>query len=464
MPTVTLDHLPVQAEFYRCADDAAALVGGLGYGKTHVAADWILSAAVGYPNLGPKGIPGLFIFSNTYPQLTTGTMHTFYEACDRWGLKYRDNVRDKHQVYLPDIGVTIGVWSVDKPINFKSLEICRAWIDEAQYWTKAAYDKVIGRLRGTYTQRERYPDMPLQVRITANPPDRMSHWLVDLTTNPDPKTGKPPITLFSASTYDNPFLTQDYIERMERMYDPETAQMELHGKFGDTGRGRIWRRFSRAKHVLSAAQAERLGLPPLEWDPSLPVCWSHDFNIDPLSSILFQWRRVDVSGYQKDVMFVLDEMRIRDSIIDTAVDEFLNREAAKIARKSGLILYGDASGNTQRNRQTGNTDFATLKNRLAQAGYVGEARVKKQNPEKDARFKAGNRMLENARNEIGVVIHERCRFLPQDLERMYYKPGTSEVEVQKVVDGDPSSLITHLADSFSYPIEYEYPAVMPLPV
>jgi hypothetical protein len=47
---------------------------------------------------------------------------------------------------------------------------------------------------------------------------------------------------------------------------------------------------------------------------------------------------------------------------------------------------------------------------------------------------------------------------------MYYKPGTSEVEVPKVVDGDPSSLITHLADSWSYPIEYEYPAVMPLPV
>jgi hypothetical protein len=47
---------------------------------------------------------------------------------------------------------------------------------------------------------------------------------------------------------------------------------------------------------------------------------------------------------------------------------------------------------------------------------------------------------------------------------MYYKPGTSEVEVPKVVDGDPSSLITHLADSWSYPIEYEYAAARPLPV
>lgn len=458
---VLLEHLPEQTRFYECTDDQAAFVGGLGYGKTHAASDILLTNIVKYPKVAlDKDRPGHFIFSNTYPQLTMGTMKTFFEACDRWGIEYRDHIRTKHIVYLPRLDAPIGVWSVDKPINFKSLEICFAWIDEAQAWSKDAYDKVLGRLRGTATQRRNYPDMPLRIRITANPPKRIDHWLVDATTKPDERTGRPPITLFTASTYDNPFLTADYIHRMESMYDPEEAEIELGGKYGDIARGRVFRRFSRSKHLITPAQAQDLGLPPLTWDASLPVCWSHDFNIDPLCSVLFQWRRVRVDGYQTDVMFVLDEIRIRDSIVDMAVDEFLNREASKIAKRSGLILYGDASGNSQGNRQTGLTDFATLKGRLAKAGFVGEARLHDSNPPVPDRARAANRMLENARHEIGVVMHKgTCKYLPVDLERMYWKPGTFIVDVPKPKDGDSlaKSLLTHLGDAFSYPIEYEYP-------
>ena len=74
----------------------------------------------------------------------------------------------------------IGVWSVDNPINFKSLELCYVWIDEAQAWDRFAYNHVIGRRRGTAQQRRLYPEMPLRTRITANPPHTLDHWLVDL--------------------------------------------------------------------------------------------------------------------------------------------------------------------------------------------------------------------------------------------------------------------------------------------
>ena len=66
-------------------------------------------------------------------------------------------------------------------------------------------------------------------------------------------------------------------------------------------------------------------------------------------------------------------------------------------------------------------------------------------------------MLENARGDLGLVIHERCAFLPVDFERMYYKPGTLLIEVPRIKDGVATRLVGHLADAASYPIEYEYP-------
>lgn len=460
---VSLDHLPAQDDYYNAQEDQVAFVGGVGTGKTMVASDDILRVASEYAQCGKSADnPGIAIFSNTYPQLIDGTIASFFERCEHWGLEYVNKVRQDHKIYIPRFDAWIGVWSVDNPINFKSLELCYVWIDEAQAWDKFAYDMVIGRLRGTARQRRRYPNMPLRARITANPPHTMDHWLVDLTTKPDPETGVPPVRLITASTYDNPFLTQDYIKRLRSNYDPETAEIELGGKFGEIGKGRIWRMFSRGKHVLSEAQALAFGLPALEYDPSLPLCWSHDFNIDPLCSILFQWRRVNVAGYQHDVMYVIDEMHIRHSVIDMAVKELLNREdACRIARQNGIILYGDTAGN-QGNRQTALSDWEALRMALAKEEFSGETRlgvpgVTEGNPDHKLRFASGNRMLVDGNGDVGVVIHERCTNLAQDCERMYYKPGTSMVEIPKLKDGKPVKLMTHLGDAWSYPITYEYP-------
>jgi hypothetical protein len=447
---ITLSHLPEQARFFQSTAREAALVGGLGYGKTHVASDWILAGAIRYPKARH------FIFSNTFPQLMAGTMRTFFEACERWGLNYIDRVRMEHYVLLSDIGAKIEVRSADKPINYKSIEICRAWIDEAQAWPEMTYDLLLGRMRGTDTQRRLYPDMPLQVRLTANPPHSLDHWLVRRCTVPSPTTGVPPIELYTAATWDNPYLPQSYIDQLLEAYDPELAEIELGGKFGDLRSGRIWRRFDRRKHVMSNEQAIARGLSPLEYDPDLPICWSHDFNIDPLSSVLFQWRRVNVAGYQREVMYVLDELRIRDAMIDHAVREFVEnrKDAVSVARRSGLILYGDPAGN-QGNRQTGQSDWYALKHGLARYGLWGEVRVPAAPPLLRDRYNAANRMLENAKGEIGVIFHERCRWTVRDIEIMRYKPGTSlPDEKQKLEDG---GTVTHLADAWSYAIAYEYP-------
>jgi len=452
MPNINLDLLPAQYDFITCEDQYAAFVAGLGAGKSRCASEWLLLGALRWPEARH------FIFSSTFSQLKSGTMQTFFEVCRRLGFRYVDRIRDK-MVYLPDIGCKIEVWTCDDPDLFRSLEIDRAWIDEAHLWSLHAYNVLIGRLRGSDHTRRVHPDLKLQLRLTANPPHTTDHWLVEKTTTPSERTGKPPITLFQSSTFDNYMLPAAYVDGLKEQYDPELADIELKGQFGDIGRGRIWRMFQRQKHVLSPMQALERKLPPLEWDPHLPVCWSLDWNADPMCSILFQWRKVDVPGYQRIVMYVLDEIRVRHSVVDFVVKEFLQHEASKIARQNRqLIIYGDATGMTQTNRQTGTSDFAALNNQLTSAGFVGEFRLPTVNPALRDRFAAGNGKLENSKGLVGVVIHERCRYLAKDLARTFYQPGSMK---QLAVSLDDGATITHLGDAFSYAIYHEFPIRVP---
>lgn len=397
-----------------------------------------------------------FIFGNTFSQLRSGTMKTFFESCDRWKLRFIDRLRDK-AVYLPEIGAKIEVWTRDDAELFRSLEVDRAWIDECHYWGLADYYVLISRLRGSEQTRRLYPQLKQQLRITANPPHTTDHWLVDKRTTPSPRTGKPPFTLFQSSTFDNYLLPPEYVEGMLEQYDPELIDIEIKGQFGDIGKGKVWRMFQRQKHVLSPAEALECKLPPLEWDSHLPICWSCDWNVDPMCSILFQWRRMDVPGYQPVVMYVLEEFRIRHSVVDKVIDEFLGRDVAKIARQNRqLWIYGDATGMSQTNPQTGPSDFAAMHRRLTKAGFVGEFRLPQSNPPLRDRFAAGNGKLENAKEQVGVVIHERCRFLAKDLSMTFYEPGKNKHLVVSLADGTST---THLGDSWSYAVYQEFPIV-----
>lgn len=470
---VVLNHLPGQFDFFTAQDRQVALVAGLGYGKTRVACDWMIAGILEYP------LAGHGVFSNTYPQMLNGTLRSFFARCDDWGVLYVDRVKSEHRVYFPQNGAILNVWSNDDPGDFKSLELSRIWIDEAQHWDKDSYDKVYGRLRGTDLSRSAYPGMRDMLRISANPTHTFNHWLYELThTQIDPLTDKPPIRIITATTFDNPFLSAEYINGMLAAYDPEIARAEIYGEFIELGKGRVYRRFSLAKHMLTAQELIRRGLPPVEADPNLPICWAHDFNLDPLCSVLFQWRRIRVPGYQRDVMFILGEIRIENALIQDAPRVLLEKfpRIAAIAKHRGMILYGDASGN-QGNRQTGQSDWAALKIEMARLGFHGEGRVPPADPERHDRFAAANRMFEDAipatapwissgivQGHLGVVMHESCKYLALDFTKAYFKPGTFVIDRPKARPGEvlpAAQKMFHLADACTYAISHDFPYVEP---
>ena len=119
---VELNLLPAQHQYFNAQEDTCCFVAGLGAGKSKVASDDILRVASQFPRCGKgKDTPGIAIFSNTYAQLVNGTMATFFEACDNWGLSYKDSILQKHKIYLPDLGANIGVWSV--AVSYTHLDV-----------------------------------------------------------------------------------------------------------------------------------------------------------------------------------------------------------------------------------------------------------------------------------------------------------------------------------------------------
>lgn len=474
---VRLQHLPPQQDFFFDSSRLLAFVGGIGSGKTYVASDKMLALIMRYP------LARFFILSNTFAQLKSGTMMTFFARCRHWGFTYVDRIREKYVIVEKWVGpqrirAKIECWTADDYELFRSLEVDFAWLDEGHVWPKMAFLTFLGRLRGYEGTREVYGDIGQQLFVTANPPHTTDHWLVDFTTkppneaddelmalvgaieqersNPD-EPQAPPMKLYTSSTFDNPFLSKAYIRTLLETMDPELVDIELKGNFGDIGKGKIWRSFSRSKHIVTAAMARDYGIPPLEWDPESEVCWTQDFNIDPLCTVLFQWRRVKAKGFQPIVMYVLDEMRIRDARLEYAGREFGNRTLPlQIAKRNGLVLYGDPSGDNR--RLSAEADWIELRKHIAANGVSITRRIPPAAPLRRNRYAAANAKLVNGLGEIGVVFHPRCKYLAIDLNTQFYKPGTSEPLVKKAEDGVTN---THFGDAWSYPIAEDFPVAAP---
>jgi hypothetical protein len=268
----------------------------------------------------------------------------------------------------------------------------------------------------------------------------------------------PPIKLYTSSTFDNPFLPTAYVRTLLETMDPELVDIELRGNFGEIGKGKIWRSFSRGRHIVDSQKARDYGIPLLEWDPDSEVCWSQDFNIDPLCTVLFQWRRVSAPNFQSTVMYVLDEMKIRDARIEHAAKEFPNRTLPfQVAKRNGLVLYGDPAGN-QRSRQTGESDWLALRKELAAHGLSITRRIPDGPPLRRDRYNAANAKLVNGLGEIGVVLHPRVKHLATDLNTQFFKPGTY-IPLEK--KGEDGATNTHFGDAWSYPIAFDYPVKRP---
>ena len=189
------------------------------------------------------------------------------------------------------------------------------------------------------------------------------------------------------------------IASMRRRMDPRIFRQETEGDFLLAG-GRAFPDFEVKTHVEASPQKFTL------YDPHLPLCWSLDFNIDPMCSGVIQHH----NGHVR----ILDELVLPDTRTDSAVDTFLDRAKTNQWNLRGLHVYGDPTGNA-RDTTSGVSDWTIIRQRLRNIPDIEFCVPRSPWSIKDT-LNATNGRIKNADNEKNLLVHPDCEQLIKDLQ------------------------------------------------
>jgi hypothetical protein len=214
----------------------------------------------------------------------------------------------------------------------------------------------------------------------------------------------------------------DFYERLKDSYDEKFYQQEVLGAYLSMEGGRVYSAFDRNTHVRD-----------LTVNPTEPLWWALDFNVDPMSSLVLQ-------RAARGEIRVVGEIVIRHSTTKAACEEFLRRYPKHGA---GVWIYGDAAGNQQ--QTTGATDYDMIREHFeAQSGIKVDYRVPRANPSVRERINLTNRQLKSAAGTIGLLMDPQCKELIKDMEQVCFKADSNQI------DKDRDRMRTHLSDALGY--------------
>ena len=222
-------------------------------------------------------------------------------------------------------------------------------------------------------------------------------------------------------TITSPFIPKSEIEAAQRDMDEKSYKQEFLASF-ESMSGRVYYPFDRNIHVK-----------PLEFNPELPIWIGQDFNIDPMSSVVFQKQK-------NGEIWAVDEICLLSSNTFELCDELERRYWRYLDQ---IVIYPDPAG-AYRGHQRGESDLDIFRER----GFKKQKYRKKHPPVAD-RVNSVNRMLQAANGSVRLFVDPKCKKFIEALEQTQYVPGSREV--------DKKAGVEHAADAAGYCIEFEFP-------
>ncbi len=216
--------------------------------------------------------------------------------------------------------------------------------------------------------------------------------------------------LIRMRTADNPYLPQDFIERLQANYDPSLLKAYLEGQFCNLTTGQVYDRFSRDKHVTTS-------IPDVSTEP-LRV--GVDFNIGNMSAVI---------GVRLDnKLFLIDEIsKAHDT--DAMAQAIHSR-----AQGRKVYIYPDASGGN-RSTNASRTDIEILES------YGFSNQSPKANPPIRDRVASVQALLENGKGEVRLQVAPHCKRTIECLELQSYTEAG---------DPDKDAGYDHMNDALGY--------------
>ena len=186
--------------------------------------------------------------------------------------------------------------------------------------------------------------------------------------------------------------------------------------------GRVYYAFDRKQHVAN-----------VEFNPKLPIWVGMDFNIDPMSTVIFQ-------PQPNGQIWAVDEIVQVASNTDDICTEL---EKRYYKYQNQVTVYPDPAGSARQHAR-GESDLDIIR----EHGFK-RIKVKRAHSAVADRINAVNRVLRTASGDVRLFINPKCKHLIESFEQTLYIAGTRDV--------DKALGVEHSADAAGYCIEIEFP-------
>ncbi|MBW4478614.1 MAG: terminase family protein [Tolypothrix brevis GSE-NOS-MK-07-07A] len=416
----------------------AALLGGIGGGKSYAGAIWACSRAL----LAPlsRGM----ISANSYGQLSRATILALVEVCRDFNIPlepWRDSPEDQalaitncQRCYIGTDRAFVYVLSASAFTGStqagRGLQIRWFWGDEFAYSPEKAFLTIDGRLgRGP-------GNLKGQGILTTSPVGYNYLWdkFGDPTRSDELKRIYQMVSM--SSLENRAYLGDDYVASLEANYSDELYQQEVMGQFINTVQGIIYKYFSRANHCLNEEDAQLL-----EYDRNLPLLLTFDFNYNPAVAIAAQRRGNEIHFCKEWFLMDSDVWELTEQIVDWVERNGIPPE---------IQVFGDATGRARSaasKLSSWDIVFQGLEPLVKQRGRGYLVRkFADSNPYVVNRIHSVNQLFRQSR----CFVHfANCQNLVKDFEQVTWN--------EESINKSDNPLLSHLSDAAGYLIHTIYP-------
>jgi hypothetical protein len=319
----------------------------------------------------------------------------------RWAAK----INESELTIVLKNGSTIALKGADNADNLRGVGLDYLVLDEFAEMDESAWKEV---LRPTLADRR-------GGALFIGTPKGFSNWAHDMylmeVENLNWKS-------FQFTTIDGGNVPMDEIEAARADLDERSFRQEFLATFEEYA-GRVYYSFDRKRHVKA-------------YEGTVPhtIYLGCDFNIDPMSAVLF--------AREGNLLHAFDEVRIFGSNTLELIDEVNTRYP-----RARIMAFPDPAGRQRKTSAAGVTDIKLLQN----AGWTVKAR-NSHTPIRD-RVNAVNARLVNDKGEINLYIDPRCKHTIEGLEKQTYKEGSTQP--------DKDSGLDHMMDALGYCVDGLFP-------
>ena len=397
--------LPHQYDFAFCTEPRPALQGGLGSGKSEAGILRILRLMFENPDAN-------FLYAMpTYDLLRLRAIPAFEDFFNNAKIKYTLNKSES--IIRADGFGDIIFRSYDNPKRIIAFEVFAAIVDEIDTLKKDDASLVWRKVTERVRQKVKSGDIN-SIAVVTTPDQGYNGFLYEKWHKQKQKG----YVVIKASTYDNPFLPDGYVQQILDNYDPILADLYLRGEIVSLNQNKVYHFYDRIKHytnkTINDFKELHIGL---------------DFNVGGCVAVMF--------GLENNKAYAVKEFVSYDTF------DFINN-LTKFKDKT-LYIYPDASGDNRKTNAT-QTDISMIR----QGGYT--VFVNSSNPAVRDRINSVN----------GLLSHDRL-YINSDECPNY----ANAKETQGYEKGEPEKWTTHPAvddynDSGGYFIAYRFPVTRPM--